>query len=77
VLVVVDENDVMTKVGKAGACHQSDVSGTHHSNPHVSNSRVKSFGTGLFSDVSKEKSRGGKQNVNLETVPTGPKIERF
>jgi len=36
--VVVDENDVMTKVGKAGASHQSYVSGTNHSDPHVSNS---------------------------------------
>jgi hypothetical protein len=28
----------MAKVGKAGASHQSDVSGTNNGDPHVSNS---------------------------------------
>jgi hypothetical protein len=38
---------------------------------------LKGFGTGLFSDVSKEKSREGKQHVNPETIAKGAKIEEF
>ena len=37
-LIVVDQYDVMTQIGEAGARDQSHVSGTNHSNPHVSNS---------------------------------------
>jgi hypothetical protein len=33
-LIVVHQNYVVTKVGEAGACDQSHVSGTHDSNPH-------------------------------------------
>jgi hypothetical protein len=33
-LIVVDENDVVTEIGKAGASDQSYVSGTYYSDAH-------------------------------------------
>jgi len=40
-LVIIHKNDVMPQVGKAGACHQPYVSGTHHSDPHFQIPLVK------------------------------------
>ena len=55
-LIVVDQNDVVTEVGKAGACHQSYVSGTDDSDPHVQTPAVKVLEQ-LFPALSTEKVR--------------------
>ena len=34
-LVVIDQDDVVSKVRKTGACHQPDVSGAYDRDPHV------------------------------------------
>jgi hypothetical protein len=37
-LIVIHQNYVMAEVGKAGACHQTYVSGTDNSDLHIQNS---------------------------------------
>ena len=53
--IVVHQNDVVSEIGKASACHQANISRTHYRDPHVKTLQMDCAETALISVASAKK----------------------
>src|ERR1035437_1359197 len=56
-LIIVHQNDIVSEIGKASACHQPYVSRTHDRNPHVKTPVMECSETSFVWDASTKKLR--------------------